>query len=236
MSVIFIGGLPGTGKTLLATYIGCKHYKKENSLLRRTIRRIKKEESRINGVFSNYPIKLKKNVYSNEISLFDMNRWQKYFMDSDILLDEFQLYFDSLDFKNFPKTVRNTFQLHRHFGINNIYILSQHPSRIVKQARVLVTEFYEIMRFTKIPFIGIAFFRYNIYYNFEDYGKPVNVKKSEVTYRFKKKIKFFRYKKVFKAYDTKYFKKLVEEEDYISKVPYLALSMEKLDILTNFRF
>ena len=169
-------------------------------------------------------------------SLFDMAQWNQYYADSDFIFDEFQLYFDSLDFKNFPKVIRNTFQLHRHFGINNIFIISQHPSRIVKQARVLVTEFYEITKFIKIPFIGIAFFRYNIYYNFEDYGKPVNVKKNEVPYRFKKKIKFFRYKKVFKSYDTKYFKKLVEDDDFVTKVSYAALSMEKIDILNNYHF
>lgn len=236
MSVIAVCGLPGTGKTLFCTHIGCRHYKKDNKLLKRFIRKIKREETKVNGIFSNYPIRLKKKVYSNMCSLFDMAQWNQYYMNSDFIFDEFQLYFDSLDFKNFPKVIRNTFQLHRHFGINNIFIISQHPSRIVKQARVLVTEFYEITRFIKIPFLGIGLFRYNIYYNFEDYGKPVNVKKSEVPYRFKKKIKFFRYKKVFKSYDTKYFKRLVEDEDHIVKVPYACLSMEKLDILNNYHF
>ena len=144
------------------------------------------------------------------------------------------MYFDSLDFKNFPKILRTTFQTHRHFGINNIFIISQHPSRVVKQARVLVSEFYEIVKYIKIPFIGVAMFRYNIYYNDEDFGKSVKVKKSDVNYRFSKKIKFFRYKKVFKSYDTKYMKKLVDDENYISKVQFTDLDMDKHDIISNF--
>lgn len=236
MSVVAVCGLPGTGKTLFCTYLANKEFKKENTKFKKLFRKIKKVESVRNVVFSNYPIKFDKKNYSNMVSLFDMARWNKYYMNCTFIFDEFQLYFDSLDFKNFPKNIRNTFQLHRHFGISNIFIISQHPSRIVKQARVLVTEFYEITKFIKIPFTGIAFFRYNIYYDFENYGKPVNVKKSEVVYRFKKKIKFFRYKKVFKSYDTKYFKKLVEDSDYVPKVSYADLAMEKVDILENYRF
>lgn len=236
MSVVAVCGLPGTGKTLFCTYLARKQFKKENSRLKKIIRKIKKIDVTRNVVFSNYPINFDKNNYSNMCSLFDMARWNKYYMDSIFIFDEFQLYFDSLDFKNFPKNIRNTFQLHRHFGIDNIFIISQHPSRIVKQARVLITEFYEITKFVKIPFTGLAFFRYNIYYNYEDFGKPVNVKKSEVVYRFSKKIKFFRYKKVFRSYDTKYFKKLVEDSDFIPRIPYACLAMDKVDILENYRF
>ncbi len=232
MSVIAVCGLPGSGKTLFCTYLAKKHYKQDNGI--KNLFR-KKENRNVNNIFSNYPIRLKKGVYSNQVSLFDLARYNKYYMDSDFIFDEFQMYFDSLDFKNFPKILRTTFQAHRHFGINNIFIISQHPSRIVKQARVLVSEFYEIVRFFKIPFIGVAMYRYNIYYNDEDYGKPVNVKKNEVTYRFKKKIKFFRYKRIFKSYDTKYMKKLVEDEDYLSKVRFSSLDMDRTDIVDNFR-
>ena len=233
MSVIAICGLPGTGKTLFATHVALKHYKKDNGI--KNLFR-KKSNRNHNVIFSNYPIMLKKKkVYSNQVSLFDMARYNQYEPNSDYIYDEFQMYFDSLDFKDFSKVLRTTFQTHRHLGINNIFLISQHPSRIVKQARVLVCEFYEIVKFIKIPFFGIALFRYNIYYNADDYGKPVNVKKKDVPYRFKKKIRFFRYKKVFKAYDTKYMKKLVEDEDYLSKVQFNSLNMEKLDICNNFR-
>lgn len=194
MSVIAVCGLPGSGKTLFTTYLSLKHYKKDNNIFKRLFLKNKLT----NNIFSNYPIKLGKNKFSNIISLFDMDKFIKYPNNCDIVFDEFQLYFDSLDFKNFPKTLRNTFQLHRHFGINNIYLISQHPSRIVKQARILCCEFYEIRKHIKIPLLGISLFRYNIYYNYEDYGKPTNVKKSDVTYRFKKELFFSDIKKFIK--------------------------------------
>ncbi len=231
MSVIAICGKPGTGKTLFATYLARVYFKKDNGI--RNLFRKKADKYPVN-VFSNYPINFKKNVYSNQVSLFDLATYHQYPLDSAFIFDEFQMYFDSLDFKQFPKKLRTTFQCHRHFGISNIFILSQDPSRIVKQARVLVSEFYNIVKFIKIPIIGVAFLRYNIYYKDEDYGKSVKVKKDEVSYCFEKKIKLFRYKKVFNSYDTKYMKKLVEDEDYIAKVQFNSKNMEKLDIINNF--
>lgn len=228
MSVVAICGLPGAGKTLFATYLMKKHFRHENGILRRIL---KKNQLNVN-VYSNYPIRLSKNYFSNRVSLYDFDTYKKWYMDSDVVLDEFQLYFDSLDFKKFPRNIARNFQLHRHYGINNIYILSQHPSRIVKQARVLVCEFYEVVKMYKIPFTGLGFFRYNIYYNFEDFGKPVNVKKREVTYRFKKRITLpFRYKKIFKSYDTKYMRCLVDEKPYIEQVPFedKFMSLEEVE-------
>lgn len=226
MSVIAVCGLPGTGKSLFITNLMIKHYRSENGLLKRNIFKDKLN----NNIFSNFPIKLYKKKYSNSISLNDLNYFRKYPMDSDLVFDEFQLYFDSLDFKNFPKNVRTNFQLHRHFGINNIYILSQHPSRIVKQARVLICEFYEITKFIKIPLIGIGLFKYNIFYNYEDFGKPTNVKKNEVSYKFKKRCMFFKYRRAFKGYNTKFMRSLVDNESFISKIPYIDKDMSKEEI------
>lgn len=231
MSVIAVCGLPGSGKTLFVTYLMRKHFKEENSLFKRIFKR---KDLKVN-VYSNFPIKFNKRYYSNRVSLDDFNRYQKWYMDSDVVLDEFQLYFDSLDFKNFPKNVTRNFQLHRHYGINNIYILSQHPSRIVKQARVLVCEFYEIVKMVKIPFTGLGFFRYNVYYNNEDFGKPTNVKKKDVNYRFKKRITFpFRYKKVFKSYDTKYMRCLVSDKNYINNIAFKDKYMDLKEVSYSF--
>ena len=116
MSVIAVCGLPGSGKSLFITNMMLKHYKSENGLIKKIFFRNKLN----NNIFSNFPIRLSKKVYSNSISLNDLDYYRKYPMDSDLVFDEFQLYFDSLDFKNFPKVVRANFQLHRHFGINNI--------------------------------------------------------------------------------------------------------------------
>ena len=175
MSVIAVCGLPGSGKSLFTTYLARKHYRRLN--------RFKFGKHKKNYVYSNYPISLDKGIYSHRISLYDFNTYYKWNVHSCVVLDEIQLYFDSLEFKDFPKVIRNNFQLHRHFGIDNIYIVSQHPSRIVKQLRVLACEFYDVIRMVKIPFTPFAFFRYNIYYNFEDFGKSTKVKKSDVSYK-----------------------------------------------------
>ena len=227
MSVVYIGGVPGSGKTLFATYLMKKKFNKENRF------KIFRKKYYLN-VFSNYPINLYKKVFSYSITLDDFKRFNKHIPDCDIVFDEFQSYFDSLDYKNFPKTISKNFQFHRHFGINDIYLLSQHPSRIVKQARILINEFYQIVKFWKIPIIGIAIMRYNIYYNFEDYGRSVNVKKDEVQYDFKKKIRFFRYKKVFKSYDTKYLRALVDDKPYLDNSVYSSTKMTLESIKNNF--
>ena len=229
MSVIYIGGVPGTGKTLFATYLMRKKFRKENNIFKRIFRR-----PLYLNIFSNYPINLYKNIYSYSISLDDFKYFNKHVPDCDIVLDEFQSYYDSLDYKQFPKRISKNFQFHRHFGIHDIYVISQHPSRIVKQARILINEFYQVTRFIRIPIIGIGFLRYNIYYNFEDYGKSVNVKKEDVIYDFKKKFLFFRYKKVFNAYDTKYMRALVDDKPYIRTEEYNSKILSLSAIKSNF--
>lgn len=234
MSVIFVGGVPGSGKTLLCTYLAKKKYKKENRF------RFKRK---INNVFTNYPVqltnifkkkKLYKNVYSKKVSIMDFNVYKKHIPDSVYVFDEFHSVCDSLDYKTFPKKIQKTFQFHRHFGIKDIYVVCQHPSRLVKQVRVLCDEFYRIRKFIKIPFLGVCIFKYDIYYNFEDYGKSTRVKKEDVAYEFRRSFKIFRYKKVFKSYDTKYMKTLVEEEPYFESVVYKGLSLTLEDIKENF--
>lgn len=236
MSVIAICGLPGSGKTLFCTYLQIKHFKSQNTLLMRLKRKLKRDNVYIRNIYSNYPIclDLKKGLFSYQVSLDDFSNIKQFPVNSNVCFDEFQLYFDSLDFKNFPKNTRNIFQLHRHLGFNNIYILSQHPSRIVKQARVLVSEFYEIVKSVRMPF-GFMFFRYNIYYNFEDFGKPVNVKRSEVNYRFKKRFKFIRYKKVYKSYDTIYMRHLLDDSDDFDNVSFNNVSMNLDEINYTFK-
>ncbi len=236
MSVIAICGLPGSGKTLFSTYLQLKYYKKQNGIIKKLIRKIKKEDVLVNNVYSNYPILFDKkhNVYSNRVGFYDLENLYKFPINTNLILDEFQMYFDSLDYKNFPKNIRTLFQLHRHLGFNNIYILSQHPSRIVKQARILVCEFYEVVKAIRLP-LGFMFLRYNIYYNYEDFGKPVNVKPRDVTYRFKKRFKIFRYKKVYKSYDTCYMRNLTENSPDYYRINFTDRFMNLEEINKTFR-
>lgn len=255
MSVIFIGGVPGSGKTLFATYLAKKKFKRENIF----------KKVKINNIFSNYPIQLSnyfskrkkykkqvvraydangnlqrkvnyidRNIYSRKASIFDFNIYRQHLPDSVYIFDEFHAVCDSLDYKNFPRKIQKTFQFHRHFGIKDIYVICQHPSRLVKQVRVLCDEFYKIKKFIKIPFLGICLFKYSIYYNFEDYGKSTKVKKEDCIYDFENKIRIFKYKKVFNSYDTKYMKALVEDKEYFESIPYSCLNLSLDDIKNNF--
>lgn len=226
MSVTAVCGLPGSGKSLFTAYLMVKHYKKIN--------RFKSKKKKVNYIYSNFPVKLDKNHYSKPIGLFDINLQHSWEPGSVIGIDEVQLYFDSLEFKEFPKSIRNAFQLHRHFGIKDIYVNSQHPSRIVKQLRVLISQFYDVVGFIKIPFTPFAIFRYNIYYNADDFGKSVNVKKSDVSYKFTKKILIINYKKVYKAYDTIYMNNLVSDKPKFDSSEFISKLMSKDDIDNTF--
>lgn len=236
MSVIAICGLPGSGKTLFATYLQLKYYKKQNSFIKRFIRKIKHEDKFFNTSFTNYPILLNKrrNQFSNIVGFYDLDSLDKFPVNIDLVFDEIQMYFDSLDYKQFPKNIRTFIQLHRHFAINNIYVLSQHPSRIVKQLRILVCEFYEVVKSIRLP-LGFMFLRYNIYYNYEDFGKPVNVKKNEVVYRFKKRFKIFRYKKIYKSYDTCYMRRLQDDKMPYTIQEFIDKSMSLQEINKTFK-
>ena len=226
MSVTAVCGLPGSGKSLFTSYLMVKHYKKMN--------RFKSKKKKVNCVYSNFPIKLDKDHYSKSIGLFDINLQHSWEPGSSIAIDEVQLYFDSLEFKEFPKGIRNAFQLHRHFGIKDIYVNSQHPSRIVKPVRVLISQFYDVVGFIKIPFTPFAIFRYNIYYNADDFGKSVKVKKSDVSYKFTKKILIINYKKVYKAYDTIYMNNLVSDKPKFDSPEFISKLMSKGDIDNTF--
>lgn len=231
--VIAVCGKPGSGKTLFCTYLLKKHFYKENNYF---IRHFKKDKI-FNNCFSNYPVNLYKDNYSNQVQLLDFKKFHKWKMDSNIVIDEVQAYFDSMDYKLIPRPIAINFQFHRHFGIDNIYIVSQDPSRIPKYFRILAQEYYQIKKHFIIPFLGIAIFKYTIWNREEDYNLPSKLNREQkkfIAYDYKNKIKFFRYKKIYKSYDTKYLRALVDNQDYLDKNTYQDLNLTKEEILTNF--
>lgn len=231
--VIAVCGKPGSGKTLFATYMLRKSFKKENKFLSF---KYKKKEI-YNNVYSNFPVLLYKDIYSNKVNLLDFKEFHQWKMDSTIVLDEVQAYFDSIEFKKIPKNIAMNMQFHRHFGIDTIYFLSQDPSRIPKVFRVLAQEWYQIKKHIKIPFLGIAIFRYVIWNREEDYNMPSNLNRKQrdmSNYDYQKKWKFFRYKKVYNSYDTKYLRVLVDDKPIFNRDKYSEKALSKDDILTNF--
>lgn len=214
--VIALSGIPGSGKNVRATYLAKKHFKHYNNVLRKIIRKIKHEDLIVNNVYTTYPILLKKyskrskkkNIYSNRVTIYDLvpdNRFKK---GACIIIDEAQAFYDSEEYKIFPKEIAIFNQFHRHFDIDNIYYISQHPSRILKRLCVLASEFDKVKTFVNIPFINLGFMHIVVYYERDDYGKYNHPKKEAKTYDVKNKMCLFWTKSVFRSYDSKYLRVL----------------------------
>ena len=140
-----ISGIPGSGKNVLATYLARKLYKKNNNFIRKLIRKIKHEPVIQNNIYSTYPICIKKyskkskkkDIYSNICTLYDLLPDNRFIKNAEIFCDETQAFYDSEEHKEFPKEIATFNQFHRHFDVDNIYYITQHPSRLMKKLRIL---------------------------------------------------------------------------------------------------
>lgn len=241
MSVISINGLPGKGKTLISTHLALKHFKKENTIIKKIVRKIKKQDVIMNNVYSNFPICLnkRKKIYSNRVSINDLKNQYSFLPNSLIIIDEIQLFYDSDEYKIFPRIIANFNQAHRHFLIKDIIYISQHPSRVVKKLRNVVSEYYRIKTNFMIPILKIGFISCRITYEFEDYEmsftKDRDLRKLK---DIKSKIFFINFRKVFKAYDTIYLYPLNENKPKINKGTYnnVFLPEEDKEELESFLF
>lgn len=233
-----ISGLPGLGKNVYATYLAKKHFKQENNPLKRFVRRIKHKNIYVNNVYSTYPIilnKSKKNmIYSNLITLDDLNNDYKFDKNALIIIDEIQSFYDSDEYKNFPKKIAVFNQFHRHFGIKDIYYISQHPSRIVKKLRNVACRFTKIRKFKIIPIINLGIMYITNYYEFEDYGKWHHPNKEQKVYDVDNHFKFFFVKPIFKSYNSIYLSVLNEDKPLYNKGTFKSTKLSKEEIYTIF--
>lgn len=226
MSVISLNGLPGKGKTLTATMLALKHYKKENTLFKRIIRKIKKQPVIVNNVYSNFPIcfNKRKKIYCNKLNINDLMNQYKFQPNSLLVIDEVQLFYDSDEYKTFPRVIANFNQAHRHFLIKDIIYISQHPSRIIKKLRNVMSEYYRIKNLVRIPLLNIGWVSCRITYEFEDYDlaftKDKDLKKLK---EIKSKVFFMNFRKVFNSYDTIYLLPLNEEKPLLNRGTYDSL-------------
>lgn len=241
--VISIGGIPGSGKNVLATYLARSHFIKHNNIIKKIIRKIKHEPILVNNIYTTYPIRLKKyskksgkkDIYTNKVTIYDLvpdNRFRKH---ADIIIDEAQVFYDSEEHKIFPKEIATFNQFHRHFDIDNIYYISQHPSRLLKKLCVLASEFDKVKTFINIPFINIGFMHIVVYYERDDYGKYNHPKKEAKTYDVKNRFRIFRTKPVFKSYDSKYLRVLNEDKPLYDKGEFESLTLSEEDIRLIYR-
>ena len=241
--VIALSGIPGSGKNVRATYLAKKHFRKQNNIVRKIIRKVKHEPILVNNVYTTYPILLKKyskksgkkNIYSNKVTIYDLipdNRFEKH---ACIIIDEAQAFYDSEEHKIFPKEIATFNQFHRHFDVDNIYYISQHPSRILKKLCVLASEFDKVKIFINIPFINVGFMYIVVYYERDDYGKYNHPKKEAKTYDVKNRFCIFRTKPVFKSYDSKYLRVLNADKPLYDKGEFESLTLSEEDIRLIYR-
>ncbi len=241
--VIAINGLPGSGKNVRATYLAKKHFKKTNNVIRRIIRKIKHEEIIFNNVYSTYPILLKKykkrskkiDIYSNLVTIYDLVPSNRFKKNACIIIDEAQAFYDSEDYKKFPKEIAVFNQFHRHFDVDNIYYVSQHPSRILKKLCVLMCEFDKIKTFINIPFINVGFMHIVKYFERDDYGKYNHPRKEAKTYDVKNIFCLFRTKPVFNSYHSKYLKVLNEDSPLYDYGEFTSLDLSNEQIKFIYR-
>lgn len=230
MSVIGLHGIPGSGKTVSSTSIALKHFKKENTLFKRFFRYMTKKEVIINNVYTNYPILLdkKNNIYSNIVSIYDLDNRFSFLPNSVIVIDEVQAFFDShKDFKSFPTEIATFFQFHRHFGIKDIYLVSQHPRRIVTYLRDVISTYHRIKTFLRIPILHWGIICYKQCFEFEDYTAAFT-KDKELKKLLQVKTKFylFNYKKVFKCFDSKYLHVFNDQKPLCALGNYTSFQLE----------
>lgn len=241
--VICISGIPGSGKNIRATYLAKKYFKKNNSFLRKFIRKLTHKSLIVNNIYSTYPILLKKypkrskkqNIYSNRVTLFDLIPSNRFVKHANIFIDETQAFYDSEEYKQFPKEIAIFNQFHRHFDIDNIYYISQHPSRIMKKLCILASEFDRVKTFINIPFINIGFMHIVSYFERDDYGKYNHPKKEAKTYDVKNHYKLFLTKNVFKSYDSKYLRVLNEDMPLYDMGQFNSLNLTNEEIRFIYR-
>ena len=233
MSVISINGLPGKGKTLTSVHLAIKHYKKQNKFISRIVRKLQRKDIIYNSVYSNFPILLDKRrkIYSNRVSVYDLMNQYSFLENSLIIVDEIQLYYDSDEYKVFPRIIANFNQAHRHFLIKDIIYISQHPSRVVKKLRNVISEYYRIKSIFRFPILNIGFITARVTYEFEDYELSFT-KDSELRKMkdIKSKIFFVNFRKVYKSYDTCYLRPLNADKPLINHGSYNSIDLDDQDI------
>ncbi|MBQ7136781.1 MAG: hypothetical protein IJO43_02235 [Bacilli bacterium] len=241
MSVIGLHGIPGCGKTLVSVGgIAKKIYKKDNRLIKRIIRKCMGVPTRVNTIYSNFPILLDKRrkIYSNIITVDDCDNRYSLIPGSTVIIDEIQSYYDSsISVRDFPKQIATFYQFHRHFDIKDMYLISQHPRRIITYMRDVISEYRRIKKYIKIPIIHLGIIWARVVYEFDDY-KFAFTRSKEVKrqYDIKTKFYFFNYKKAYKSYKTKYMSAFNKDKPLLYRGTYTSLDFpeEEYDYL-NYR-
>lgn len=195
-------GVPGVGKTTFAT-----------KLAQQELRRIKRGKSKYKSVYTNFYCK---GCYKIEFS--DLKQYL--IRDSLLIFDELTLDADNRCYKDFPLSIRDFFVLHRHVGVDIVY-LTQNYSAIDLKIRHLTQELWYMSR-SVIPLFTEFTYAERIYRQIN-----INENTSELTlgYRFCNLLESFfvsNMKYCFRRFYYKYFDSY--EDSVLSNRPKLITS------------
>ena len=168
-------GVPGCGKSTFLSQIAIKE-----------LRKIKQGKSAYKHVLTNFP------VHGCEIvNIHDLGRYD--IQNSLILFDEISMDADSRDYKNFSKSLRDFFILHRH-ACNDIVYFCQDYEKVDKVIRNLTFDLW-YLRKPVFPFLNRFSIAKRIYrnININEYTSELSLgyrfaKLSEIIFSSSKKI------------------------------------------------
>ena len=191
MEILCYSGIPGSGKTLDATYEALRHFKRENSIVRKSIYLILSKlpgkigkpfkdkiayykcfpHGLINNVYSSYPILLDKkhNIYSHKWSIYAFSGKWSFLPNALFVDDEIQLKVDSDEYsdpevKKIIAKIAKFCQSARHFGCSKIIVCTQHPSRLFKKLRNVASGFVQHKSMFMLPILHFGFIKTIRYY------------------------------------------------------------------------
>lgn len=136
-------GVPGCGKTTLATMKA----RKLNKQIKRDIKRVakgKKKKCKYDYVLTNFECKDCYKINFTDIGIYDIQ-------NCAIVLDELTIDADNRDFKNFARSSVEGFIYHRHY-FNDIFYYTQNFQAVDKKIRDLTHTLYFVKKSQLFPF------------------------------------------------------------------------------------
>ena len=264
MEILCYSGIPGSFKTCHGTGDGLKHYKRENSIIKKSfyllfskipgkLGQASREKikyyncfpyGKINNVYSSYPILLdkKRNIYSRKWNIFAFNGNWSFLPNALFIDDEIQLKIDSDEYDDKDKKklishIAKFCQAARHFGCNKIIFCTQHPSRLIKKMRNVASGFVQHKSAFMLPIFHIGWIKTIQYYLLDDYGKYIpkdRKERNKLPFEYKKKRVFMNFNKVFKSYDSRYLSKYNYNKPLYDKGCYTSLKVDYNDLVSYF--
>lgn len=264
MDILCYSGIPGSFKTCHGTRDCLKHYKKENSIIKKSLilalsyipgrignpfrEKMKYYNlfpyGKINNVYTSYPVLLdkKRNIYSRVWNIFAFNGNWSFLPNALFVDDEIQLKIDSDEYDDKDKKkmiahIAKFCQAARHFGCNKIIFCTQHPSRLFKKMRNVASCFVQHKSAFILPFFKVGWIKTIQYYLLDDYGKYIPKDREErkkLPFEYKKKLVFANFRKVFNAYDSRYLAKYNYNKPLYDRGCYTNMKVDYEDLKPYF--